>query len=244
MCPIRPLRSLWRRLLAFAAVGLAALPGQAGAQAVLVKDINTDTGQGHSRPSQVVELASGLLFFGARDFEGTWAFTSDGSVAGTQRVTDQVQVLSNSDVVAMGGAPARIVLLGDPQQLSQPSKGIHPEGAGVSALDHLLGDVATVPEDRGVFLGTSWRMHPDVCSFVSSSFYDGRLTSDPSCAVQSIDPGPWVSGTGLRWAPVVHQDNRVTSAEEVDEVVRGVHALLGRAFTPRPATSQVWTPSI
>lgn len=148
-------------------------------------------------------------------------------------VVDEAGQLSLANVVAMGGAPSRIILLGDPQQLSQPSKGIHPEGAGVSALDHLLGDVATVPADRGIFLGTSWRMHPDVCRFVSDAFYESRLSSDPSCAVQGIDDGPWVAGTGLRWAPVVHQDNRVTSAEEVDEVMRGVDALLGRPFTDR-----------
>jgi len=148
-------------------------------------------------------------------------------------VVDEAGQLSLANVVAIGGATTRLLLLGDPQQLSQPSKGAHPEGAGASALEHLLGDVATVADDRGLFLGTTWRLHPDVCRFVSDSFYDGRLSSDPSCARQRVHPGPWASGTGLRWAPVVHAANRVTAAEEVAEVVAGVGALLGRRFTDR-----------
>jgi uncharacterized protein len=151
-------------------------------------------------------------------------------------VVDEAGQLSLANVVAMGGAPSRVILLGDPQQLSQPSKGIHPAGAELSALEHLLGDVATVPEDRGIFLGTTWRMHPDVCAFVSDAFYDGRLGAEPGCAVQRVHDGPWVGGTGLRWSPIAHVGNRVTSAEEVDEVRRGVDALLGRPFTDRSGT--------
>jgi uncharacterized protein len=72
-----------------------------------------------------------------------------------------------------------------------------------------------------------------VCEFVSSSFYEGRLHAEPSCANQLVADGPWVSGTGLRWAPVHHIDNRVTSAEEIEEVARGIDALVGRDFTDR-----------
>jgi uncharacterized protein len=161
-------------------------------------------------------------------------------LAGTIDVlfVDEAGQLSLADVVAMGGATKRVVLLGDPQQLSQPAKGIHPEGAGVSALDHLLGEWATVPADRGLFLDTTWRLHPDICDFVSEQFYEGRLHPDPSCSRQRVADGPWVAGTGLRWAPVQHEGNRVTSEEEVAEVVRGVHALLGREFTDRHGSTR------
>ena len=54
-----------------------------------------------------------------------------------------------------------VVLLGDPQQLAHVSQGTHPLASGVSVLEHLLGDLDTMPPDRGVFLDTSWRMHPD-----------------------------------------------------------------------------------
>ena len=156
-------------------------------------------------------------------------------------VVDEAGQLSLADVVAMGGATTRVILLGDPQQLSQPARGTHPEGAGVSALEHLLGEHDTIPEGRGLFLATTWRMHPDVCGFVSEMFYEGRLASHPSCATQLVGEGAWASGTGLRWAPVNHVGNRVTSEEEVAEVARGVATLLGRSFTDRHGVTRSMT---
>jgi len=163
-----------------------------------------------------------------------WLFARE-SMAGAFDVLfiDEAGQLSLANTCAVAGAARSLVLLGDPQQLSNPSKGTHPEGAGVSALEHLLGDHATVPPDRGLFLDTSWRLHPDVCSFISEIAYERRLGSHPSCATQTVGDGAWVGGTGLRWVPVPHADNRVTSPEEVDEVRRGVDALLGRPFTDR-----------
>jgi superfamily I DNA and/or RNA helicase len=53
-----------------------------------------------------------------------------------------------------------MVLLGDPQQLTQPTRAVHPDGVGISALDHLLEGHDTIPADRAVFLDTTYRMHP------------------------------------------------------------------------------------
>ena len=47
------------------------------------------------------------------------------------------------------GRTDSLVLLGDPQQLDQPLKGSHPEGADRSALAHILGRDATMPPDAG-----------------------------------------------------------------------------------------------
>ncbi|HYD10710.1 MAG TPA: TM0106 family RecB-like putative nuclease [Acidimicrobiales bacterium] len=171
-----------------------------------------------------------------------WLFARE-AMAGRLDVlfVDEAGQLSLANTCAIAGSAPTLVLLGDPQQLANPSKGTHPEGAAVSALEHLLGEHATVPADRGLFLDTSWRMHPDVCSFISEIAYERRLSSHPSCAVQHVANGPWVGGTGLRWVPVVHADNRVTSPEEVDEVVRGVDALLGRPFVGRDGVTRTLT---
>ncbi len=80
---------------------------------------------------------------------------------------DEAGQMSLADAIAVSQGAASVVLLGDPQQLAHVSQGTHPLGSGVSVLEHLLGDLDTVPPDRGVFLDTSWRMHPDVCDFVS-----------------------------------------------------------------------------
>ncbi|HEY8791152.1 MAG TPA: AAA domain-containing protein, partial [Actinopolymorphaceae bacterium] len=80
-------------------------------------------------------------------------------------VVDEAGQLSQANVLAISHAASSIVLLGDPQQLAQPVKGQHPEGADASALEHLLAGRATVPPDRGLLLDTTWRMHRDVASF-------------------------------------------------------------------------------
>ncbi len=48
-----------------------------------------------------------------------------------------------------------------------------------SALEHILGDRATMPPDAGLLIDKTWRMHPDLCRFTSETFYDGKLTAMP-----------------------------------------------------------------
>ena len=105
------------------------------------------------------------------------------------------------------------MLLGDPQQLDQPQRGLHPPGAEVSALGHLLNGRATIGADQGIFLSETRRLHPDVCSFISEVFYDSRLVPRPENSRQRLNaPGP-LDGTGLRFAAVEHLGNQNESPE-------------------------------
>lgn len=146
-------------------------------------------------------------------------------------VVDEAGQRSLADVLAVSGAATDLVLLGDPQQLAQVSKGAHPPGAGRSALQHVLDGQPTVPPERGVFLDRTHRMHPDVAAFVSAIAYDGRLRSVPGCEGQEVAPGPLVSGAGIRWVPVEHEGNRTRSTEEAAAVARLVDSLVGGAWT-------------
>ena len=146
-------------------------------------------------------------------------------------VVDEAGQLSLANVCAVGTAAKNLVLLGDPQQLAQPSRGIHPPGTGRSALAHLLADHATMPLDLGVFLAKTRRMHPDVCGFISERFYEGRLTSIDKCANQRVHGDDGWSGAGLRFVPVSHSGNRNASAEEAACVLKIVDSLLGRHWT-------------
>ena len=74
-------------------------------------------------------------------------------------------------------AAQRLLLLGDPQQLPQVSRGRHPEPVDRSALGWLLGDAETIPDELGYFLAQTWRMHPALTAPVSRLAYDGRLRS-------------------------------------------------------------------
>ena len=83
---------------------------------------------------------------------------------------DEAAQMSLANVFAISQAGHSLVLLGDPQQLNQPMQGSHPDGTGVSALDHILGAHQTIKEDRGLFLEETWRLHPAICAFTSEMF--------------------------------------------------------------------------
>jgi predicted RecB family nuclease len=139
---------------------------------------------------------------------------------------DEAGQISLADALAMGTSAKTLVLLGDPVQLAQVSQGTHPGDSGASVLEHLLGDAQTIPEDRGLFLEHSFRMHPDVCRYISDAFYDSRLEAAEECAGQST-----ALGTGLRFVPVEHEGNRRSSAEEAARVREEFERLLGQEWT-------------
>lgn len=68
------------------------------------------------------------------------------------------------------------LLVGDQQQLEMPIQGLHPSGVGRSCLSYLVGqNVAIVSPRLGLFLDSSYRMTPQLCSFISHNIYDGVL---------------------------------------------------------------------
>ena len=54
---------------------------------------------------------------------------------------DEAGQMSLANILAVAGSARNLVLVGDPQQLAQPSQAAHPPGAGVSALEHGPGRV-------------------------------------------------------------------------------------------------------
>jgi uncharacterized protein len=133
----------------------------------------------------------------------------------------------------MSGAARSLVLLGDPNQLPQVSPGIHPEGAGASALEHLVGSAITIQPDRGLFLPTTYRLHPSINGYISEVFYERRLEPDASTARQRLDGRPPLGGTGIRWLPVPHTGNDSSSPDEAEAVADAIEALVGRDWTDR-----------
>jgi uncharacterized protein len=130
------------------------------------------------------------------------------------------------------------VLLGDPNQLPQVSQGTHPDGAGVSALEHVLGTRQTLPETEGLFLETTWRLHPEVCGYISEVFYDGLLKPNASNERQVVDGQQPFAGAGLRHVTVDHTKNTSRSSEEAASVAQAVEQLLGRPWTDAKARTR------
>lgn len=141
-------------------------------------------------------------------------------------IVDEAGQLALADALAASRSARSIVLLGDPLQLPQVSQAVHPGGGGASVLEHVMGEETTIPPSRGVFLPETRRMHPDVSAFISQQFYEGRLTSHPSCEQQQTE-----LGTGLRWVRVDHTGRSTESPEEVEAVAREIRRLIGTPWT-------------
>ena len=138
---------------------------------------------------------------------------------------DEAGQTSLADAVAVAPCARNVVLLGDPVQLAQVSQGKHPLHTGDSVLTHLLGDAQTISRERGVFLDRSWRMHPEICAFISDTMYDGRLRAGANTERHRVS-SPGLTGAGLRYIPVIHQGNGRSSSEEADRIVAEVALLL------------------
>jgi uncharacterized protein len=133
---------------------------------------------------------------------------------------DEAGQVSLADALAMGTCARNLVLIGDPLQLAHVVQGTHPDGAGASVLTHLLGEHATIPPDRGLFLEHTFRLHPDICSYISEVFYEGRLRPDPRTTTRNTP-----LGTGLRYIAVEHSGNRQSSEEEAAAVAAEIARL-------------------
>jgi uncharacterized protein len=148
-------------------------------------------------------------------------------------VVDEAGQMALANVLAIAGAANNLILLGDPNQLRQPSHGIHPEGVDQSVLDHVIQAQSTMPAACGLFLETTYRLHPAVCDFVSEVFYDGKLEPDESTRRQDLAVSNGSGGLGLRYLPVDHNGDRTLSPEEADRVKDTFLALLGLPWTDR-----------
>jgi hypothetical protein len=98
-------------------------------------------------------------------------------------------------VLAVAQSAHTIVLVGDPQQLDQPTQGSHPDGVDLSALNHILGEQQTISPDKGLFLEETWRLHPDICAFTSELFYAGKLRSKAGLDRLTINSSGPISGS-------------------------------------------------
>jgi uncharacterized protein len=132
---------------------------------------------------------------------------------------DEAGQMSLANVLTVAQAAQSLVLIGDPQQLEQPLRGSHPEGAEASALEHLLAGAKTITPDKGLFLEKTWRLHPKICDFTSEVFYESRLEPREGLINQRIEGHLRMGDAGLWFVPVNHEGNQNASPEEVERIV-------------------------
>jgi predicted RecB family nuclease len=139
---------------------------------------------------------------------------------------DEAGQFALASAVAIAPCAESVVLLGDPQQLPQVNQASHPNGGGASSLEHLLQGEDTVAPGRGVLLDVTWRLHPDVCRFVSERSYDRRLDAEPSCARRSVFASGPISGAGLYALAVEHEGRSTYAPEEAEAIAEACRRLL------------------
>ena len=146
-------------------------------------------------------------------------------------VVDEAGQMSLADALAVSAAADSLVLVGDPQQLEQPIAGSHPDGAAVSALEHMLGGRPTIAADRGVLLDESFRLHPRLCAFTSEQYYEGRLRAAAGTEGNRLSvPGvPALEACGAFWLPVEHDARRGRCAEEAEAIAALIERILDGA---------------
>ncbi len=158
---------------------------------------------------------------------------------------DEASQVSLADVVAAGCGARNIVLLGDQMQLPQPTQGVHPGDSGLSVLDYLMQGHATVPPNKGIFLGLTYRMHPEVCGPVSDGIYEGRLQSAAFCATQRLvlnsNADPALQATGIVYLPVTHANRSQRAPEEAARIKSLFDSLLQQSWTDRDGETKLIT---
>lgn len=160
-----------------------------------------------------------------------WLFSREGFAGAYDYLfVDEAGQISLGDALACSTAAQNVVLLGDPLQLAQVSQGAHPLGTDLSVLEHLLLGDETIDPACGVFLDVSYRMHPEICAFISHAVYEDRLRPAAGCERNRVD-SPGLGGSGLRYLPVTHHNNYRESAEEADAIVAAIADLLQGSVT-------------
>ncbi len=144
---------------------------------------------------------------------------------------DEAAQMSLANVLAVSQAAPALILIGDPQQLDQPTQGSHPEGTDCSALHHLLHGQQTIGPDQGLFLAETWRLAPSICAYTSELFYEGKLHPRPGAEGQAIAGAGALSGSGLRYLAVEHRGNQSASIEEAEAIAALVQELMSANAT-------------
>ena len=150
---------------------------------------------------------------------------------------DEAGQVALANLVAMGTSTRNLVLLGDQMQLQQPVQGVHPGHSGDSTLDYLLQGRATIPEERGILLDVTWRMHEDICRFISEAVYDGRLRPEKMNQNQRLilndQAHEALHPTGIHCIEVEHDGCTQSSMEEARIVEAVFESLLHQEFQDR-----------
>jgi uncharacterized protein len=154
---------------------------------------------------------------------------------------DEAGQVSLANSLALSTCTKNLVLLGDQMQLGQPTQGVHPGESGLSTLEYLLQGASTIAPEAGIFLKDTWRMHPDVCRFISDAVYDGRLQAEAKNTNQRLvlttkaaeGSPPALKSNGVQFIEVQRSACAQRSDVEAEIVRNLVDTLLKQQYADR-----------
>jgi uncharacterized protein len=165
----------------------------------------------------------------------------DGNVPLDYLFVDEASQVSMANLLVAARAARNIILMGDQMQLEQPIQGVHPGKSGLSALDYLLDGEAVIPEEKGIFLERTYRMHPLICRPVSELVYEGKLGSDVPNQNQSVvtkKTGKILKSCGIQTLWTEHEGNTQSSQEEANVIIDLIKELEGSTVTQKDGTTK------
>ena len=150
-------------------------------------------------------------------------------------IVDEAGQYALADLVAISRCAKKIILLGDPQQLPMVTQAHHPKGpSGLSSINHWIGDgdIQTVDQSAGVFLESTYRLHPAIADFIGDTFYEGRLkTANPQQENLGVmlDTGANAKQVApLTLISVDHSDEGSWSKTEAEAIANFVYKLVSQ----------------
>ena len=146
---------------------------------------------------------------------------------------DEAGQISISKLIASSMSSKNIVMIGDHMQLPQPSTGNIEGESSLSPIEYLLRDQNTISDDKGIFLSKTYRMHKNVCEFISNSFYERRLRSDSTTQNQSILFDEREIPNGIYLINPEHSGFSVQNEIEVDYVKNIYNNLINKNWRDR-----------
>ena len=153
---------------------------------------------------------------------------------------DEAGQVALGTTIANATSADNLVLIGDQMQLSQPMRAKHEGYARKSSLDFILEDDDTISTDKGVFLNVTRRLNKKICNYISTSFYDSRLTSDPITETRSVnlklDP---IKDEGLFYVPIDHSGCSQRSDEEADLVEKVFNKIVNKQYKSENITGKI-----
>jgi len=147
-------------------------------------------------------------------------------------VIDEVGQVPMATTLSLSQATKNMLLIGDHNQLPQVINGTHPNNNNLSTMEYLIEGHETISKDKGLFLGTTFRMHKDVNKFISKYFYDDLLQNHSITNLRTLDhSNTEIQPTGIQFLPVHHTGNTQSSIEEVEKVEEIINELFNSSIT-------------